>query len=93
MEPAAVRCEPTPNPNAMKFTASRPLTNAPRGQSFNSPAEALMSPLAARLLAIDGVASVFILRDFVTVTREAGANWDRIVSDVAAAISVLLDGS
>src|SRR5262245_51323551 len=39
------------------------------------------------VLAIDGVASVFGINDFVTVTRRAGAEWEpivRAVEDAAA---------
>ena len=32
------------------------------------------------LLAIDGVASVFGVNDFVTITREPDANWDPIIA-------------
>jgi hypothetical protein len=39
-------------------------------------------PFVRALLSIDGVASVFGINDFVTVTRERGADWDAIVGAV-----------
>jgi hypothetical protein len=40
------------------------------------------TPFARAVLATDGVASVFGVNDFVTVTREADADWDPIVCAV-----------
>lgn len=42
------------------------------------------------LLAIDGVAAVFGVNDFVTITRERGADWDPIVCAVEDAAATLL---
>jgi hypothetical protein len=53
--------------------------------SATSVAEAGDDRFLAAVLAIDGVASVFGTADFVTVTREAGSNWDEIVPAVQAA--------
>ena len=62
---------PTPNPNAMKFTLDT-----------NVPDDLEQSAFGQALLAIPGVASVFGVVDFVTVTREPGAEWDSIVDAV-----------
>jgi len=70
--------EPTPNPDAMKFTLDVTLPErllAHRGDEVSD-------PFTCALLAIDGVASVFGINDFVTVTRERGADWDSIVGAV-----------
>jgi hypothetical protein len=40
------------------------------------------TPFARAVLAVDGVASVFGVNDFVTVTREPEADWDPIVCAV-----------
>ncbi len=42
------------------------------------------------LLAIDGVASVFGVNDFVTIIREPSAHWDPIVCAVEAAADTYL---
>lgn len=47
------------------------------------------SAFGQALRAIPGVASIFGVVDFVTVTREAGAEWDPIVDAVIRAASDL----
>lgn len=47
------------------------------------------SDFGRELLAIPGVASVFGVVDFVTVTREGDAAWDPIVDAVVAAAAKL----
>lgn len=84
-EPVEVVAEPTPNPNAFKFTVNREV-NAGRGQTFASPSEALPSPLAQWLFQVGGVRSLFFLKDFITVARRPEVDWDDIVPRVAALI-------
>jgi len=45
------------------------------------------SPLAARLMNIDGVTSVFYGVDFITVTKAADANWAHVRPEVFALIT------
>ena len=42
------------------------------------------------VFAVDGVASVFGVNDFVTVTRRSGADWEPIISAVQSAAATLL---
>lgn len=72
-----MRVEPTPNPNSVKFTVDRPLTQG-RGATYRSGEEA-DHPLARRLLEVEGVEMVFMLNNFVTVTRRPGADWNTLV--------------
>jgi hypothetical protein len=81
-----IAAEPTPNPDAMKFSLNRTVTEGARGRTFSSPEEAVLSPLARALLGVQGVRSVFMLRDFVTVTRVPDAVWDPIVEGVERAL-------
>ena len=87
-----VRVEATPNPNALKFTANRTLWEG-RAQTFNSPEQALTSPLARDLLAVPGVKSVFLLRDFVSVSRDPGTPWESIAHRVEAVLRSHLDAN
>lgn len=48
--------------------------------------------LTQALLAIDGVASVFGVNDFVTITREEGADWDAIIASTQQAVADHLAG-
>lgn len=45
------------------------------------------SPLAAKLLAVDGVSAVFYGADFITVTKAADANWAHIKPEVFSLIT------
>ncbi len=78
---------PTPNPNALRFGLDVQL---PGTVSASSAADAGDDPFLGALLAIDGVASVFGVSDFVTVTRTAGADWDDIVPAVQEAAAAHL---
>lgn len=80
-DPLTIQVSPTPNPNALKFATNRVLVEG-RAQTFSSPDQALLSPLAQGVLAVPGVASVFLMRDFLTVTREDGAAWEPIAEAV-----------
>jgi hypothetical protein len=51
------------------------------------------SPFAQAMVAFDGVASVFGINDFVTITREPDADWDAIVCAVEEAAAEHLEAS
>ena len=80
----------TPNPEAGKFTVDRTLVEGRSGRTFDSPAAAAGDPVAARLLAEPGVRSIFIVADFVTVTREPNAAWAELAPRVRAALREIL---
>jgi hypothetical protein len=66
----------------MKFTLDVKL---PGTINFTKPDAAAGHPFAEAVFAAGGVVSVFGVNDFVTVTRQPGADWDAIVSAVQAA--------
>jgi hypothetical protein len=71
----------TPNPNAMKFTLDRTLP-----EMFDlASAEQATTPFQQAVFAIPGVAGLFGVNDFVTVTRVADAEWGPLVAAVVAA--------
>ncbi len=76
--------QPSPNPNAMRFQLDARL---PGTINFNTAEEAQGNPFAESVFAVDGVAAIFGVNDFVTVTRRPDADWDPIVSAVQAAAS------
>jgi hypothetical protein len=84
-DPLVVDIQPTPNVNALKFVVNRRLTEG-RSQTFRSPEDAAAHPLAAGLFAIPGVVQVFVLNDFLTVTRDPSVSWEQIASTAEAAI-------
>ena len=70
-----VQPEPTPNPNAMKFTVGVPVG----GPSTHTRANPSDDPVASELLGLDGVTSVFMTADFVTVSKSADGDWASLV--------------
>lgn len=72
--------EATPNPNAKKFTLERAISDD--SKSFLSAEAAAGDPLAAALFALDGVESVLILHDFVTINKSAAAEWKTLTPAV-----------
>ena len=78
MDEVSVEVQPTPNVNALKFVVNRTLTEG-RSRTFRSAAEAADVPYAQQLLEIPGVVQVFVLNDFITVTRDSGADWNAIL--------------
>lgn len=75
----AVVVETTPNPRAMKFTVGVPV-GGPATYVDAVSADDSVAPI----LNIEGVLSVFMTGDFVTVTRTEDSSWDSIVDPVVA---------
>jgi hypothetical protein len=88
---AQIDIEPTPNPNSLKITAAGH-SFIPNGMAtFSSATEAADHPLGARLFAVEGIANVFILPQFLTVTKQGGADWDDIFPDIERTVAEYLD--
>uniref|UniRef100_A0A3P8TAL1 NFU1 iron-sulfur cluster scaffold homolog, mitochondrial n=1 Tax=Amphiprion percula TaxID=161767 RepID=A0A3P8TAL1_AMPPE len=81
-----VQTQDTPNPNSMKFLPGRTVLEMGT-MNFAGPRDAFCSPLARQLFRIDGVKSVFLGPDFITITKaDANMEWKVIKPDVYAAI-------
>ncbi|KAL5345813.1 hypothetical protein ACLOAV_008838 [Pseudogymnoascus australis] len=89
-----IQTENTPNPDALKFLPNQRVL--PEGIStpfieYMTPRSTLApphpSPLAANLMNIDGITSVFYGVDFITVTKAADANWAHIKPEVFSLIT------
>lgn len=74
----------TPNPNAMKFTCSVQVTEKPL--NFADANEATGDELAESIFAVMGVASVFMVNDFISVNKIPQADWDDMVARITNAI-------
>jgi Fe-S cluster biogenesis protein NfuA len=73
-----IQLEWTPNPSTLKYVVDRTLL--PRGAlNFTSPELAqAKSPLASKLMGIDGVSGVMLGSNFVTVTKGEAGEWDAL---------------
>lgn len=79
-----MQVDPTPNPNAVKFTIGKPVG----GPATFVPSQPTDNEMASGLLALPGVTSVFLTADFVTISKTAEADWGEIIP---AATDILAD--
>lgn len=77
--------ERTPNPDAMRFVLSEPLTNGTT-RSFENAAEAEGDELAEALFAIDSVINVYYVDKYITVTQNGKAVWSELLRKLAPPI-------
>ncbi|KAJ2380969.1 hypothetical protein H4S02_006433, partial [Coemansia sp. RSA 2611] len=78
----------TPNEDALQFIPGVPVlgSGSMRTVEYTTPREALKSPLATRLFAIEGVRGIMYGGDFVTVRKHTDYPWQLLKPDVYAAI-------
>jgi len=74
--------ETTPNPHSMKFKPGREVLSEEHGTGMyfqsngtDSYREISKSPLAKALFSVSGVKSVFLGRDFITITKQSDESW------------------
>ncbi len=80
-----IQTEETPNPATMKFLPGREVM----GQGtleITDARTATASPLAENLFLIEGIQGVFFGRDFITVTKAAGKEWQVLKPAILTAI-------
>jgi hypothetical protein len=85
-----VRFQATPNPNAGKFIADRRIVDGKSSKSFYNAEQAAAEPVASALFALDGVASIFMVEDFVTVTKQPQAEWSALIPRVIETMEQVL---
>jgi Fe-S cluster biogenesis protein NfuA len=69
-----IQTEATPNPATLKFLPGKVVLDIGTADFRAGDNAAAKSPLAAKLLDIDGVAGVFFGYDFITITKSGGAD-------------------
>ncbi len=82
--PYAIDVRPTPNPNARKFVLAGVRFAGSRNYALGS---AVDDPLAARLLALEGVYNVLLAQDFVTVNKVPAVEWPALQAAVTTILS------
>jgi Fe-S cluster biogenesis protein NfuA len=80
-----IQTQPTPNPATLKFLPGREVSPA-TPYEFISLEEAAASPLAAALFGLNGVKTVFLGSDFVSITKSDEADWSHLKPQALAAI-------
>jgi hypothetical protein len=73
---------PTPNPDSLKFTSSTRSFIKSGMLIVSNQLEAEPMPLTRALFEIEGVTNIFVLPEFLTVTKHPNVSWSRILSKV-----------
>jgi Fe-S cluster biogenesis protein NfuA len=80
-----IQTEQTPNPATLKFLPGTTVLGS-GSADYSDAASAGNSPLATKLFAVSGVASVYLGSDFITVGKADQADWAQIKPYVLGAI-------
>ena len=83
-----IQTEPTPNEDSLKFIPGQQVMGDDGSAEFTDTRAALASPLAIRLMGVQGVRSVFFGPDFVTVSKVSDSPWNLLKPEI---YSTLMD--
>jgi Fe-S cluster biogenesis protein NfuA len=93
MDPGfSMRAERTPNPNSIKWVLDHPIVEPGGGAHFDARPSEEVSPLAAKLLGIEGVEVVFLASNFVTLTKREDAEWTDLGRTIIGVLEECLAG-
>lgn len=82
-----IQTEETPNPLTLKFIPDGKEVLQKGGAEFkNQKQAATKSPLATQLFEIKGISSIYLGKDFISITKNKDSNWDEIKADIQATI-------
>ena len=83
-----IQTEATPNPATLKFLPGKVVLQTGTADFRDAEEAAASSPLAAKLLSVDGVAGVFFGHDFITITKDeaSGLDWPHVKPAVLGTI-------
>ena len=82
----------TPNPETMKFVANK-LLYPGKSIDFPDEASAKPSPLAIELFSFPFIRGVFIMANFITLTKTSETDWNDIIPTVKAFLKEYLEDS
>ena len=71
-----VQTEVTPNPNSLKFLPGKKVSNSGPYEIINK--EDVKNELVRNILSINGVESIFLGQDFISVNKNENIKWDEI---------------
>lgn len=85
-----IRAEITPNPNTLKFNVNRTLIES-GSLNFPDKDKAKGAVLPETLFELENVLGVMVGRDFITVTKAPGANWNEMAEPVITLLKKLFE--
>ena len=80
-----VQTEATPNPNSLKFLPGKKVSNSGSYEITNK--DDVDNELVKNILSINGVESIFLGEDFVSVNKNDETNWEEIKHIVISLIN------
>jgi len=80
-----VQTEVTPNPNSLKFLPGKKVSNSGPYEISNK--EDIKNELVRNILSINGVESIFLGQDFISVNKNENTKWDEIKHIVISLIN------
>ena len=80
-----VQTEVTPNPNSLKFLPGKIVSNSGPYEITNK--EDIKNELVRNILSINGVESIFLGQDFISVNKNKNIKWDEIKHIVISLIN------
>ncbi|KAH8244965.1 hypothetical protein KR032_003302, partial [Drosophila birchii] len=81
-----IQTQDTPNPESLKFLPGVEVLGKGNTYDFPNGTTAHGSPLAKLLFRVEGVRAVFFGADFITISKQEGAEWSLIKPEVFAVI-------
>jgi len=77
-----IQTETTPNEDSLKFIPGVPVMGEEGTAEFLDTRTALASPLAIRLMGVEGVTTVFYGPDFITVSKDSENSWSIVKPEI-----------
>ena len=85
-----VQTEITPNPNSLKFLPGKLVSN--NGPYEITSKDEVNNELVRNLLSVNGVESIFLGKDFISINKNDETNWDEIKHIVISLINEFYAG-
>ena len=80
-----VQTEITPNPNSLKFLPGKPVSNFGSFEITNK--DETNNELIRNLLSVNGVESIFLGKDFISINKQTNVTWDEVKHIVISLIN------
>lgn len=88
--PLEVYAEATPNPEALKFVTNRQLFTE-SALDFRKPEDAEKAPIAQQLFEFEFVDGVFLMNNFISVTKKENYQWVELIPQIRDFIREFID--
>jgi len=85
-----IQTEITPNPNSLKFLPGKKVSNSGPYEITNK--EDVQNELVRNILSVNGVESIFLGQDFISVNKSNETKWDEIKHIVISLINDFYSG-